>query len=196
MYQQGTPCFILDGIVMKKHLLPLALLFSGISPAQALDVGDISSFMNSDSSTLSKTIQNSTDSGRLINIRLERLSSPLDDGQVIAMDKPDELLLTPASLLLPAQASEVIRFFYKGPADEKERYYRIVWFDQALSDAQRDNANRSAVATASARIGTILVVAPRQGELPLSVRQRLPDKYRKCDAADPRLRPLPESRQW
>ncbi|MGK3397666.1 hypothetical protein ACSLNJ_18145, partial [Escherichia coli] len=110
---------------MKKHLLPLALLFSGISPAQALDVGDISSFMNSDSSTLSKTIQNSTDSGRLINIRLERLSSPLDDGQVIAMDKPDELLLTPASLLLPAQASEVIRFFYKGPADEKERYYRI-----------------------------------------------------------------------
>ncbi|STS80458.1 CFA/I fimbrial auxiliary subunit [Klebsiella pneumoniae] len=39
---------------------------------------------------------------------------------------------------------------------------RIVWFDQALSDAQCDNANRSAVATASARIGTILVVAPRQ----------------------------------
>ena len=103
---------------MKKHLLPLALLFSGYH-RPALDVGDIFIVMNSDSSTLSKTIQNSTDSGRLINIRLERLSSPLDDGQVIAMDKPDELLLTPASLLLPAQASEVIRFFYKGPADEK-----------------------------------------------------------------------------
>lgn len=179
---------------MKKHLLPLALLFSGISPAQALDVGDISSFMNSDSSTLSKTIKNSTDSGRLINIRLERLSSPLDDGQVISMDKPDELLLTPASLLLPAQASEVIRFFYKGPADEKERYYRIVWFDQALSDVQRDNANRSASHCFrphrhhSGR-------RPSSGELPLSVRQRLPDKYRKCDAADPRLRTLPESRQ-
>ena len=147
---------------MKKHLLALGLLLAGVSPAQALDVGDISSFMNSGSSTLSKTIKNSTDSGRLINIHLERLSSPLDGGQVIPMDKPDEVLLTPASLLLPAQASDVIRFFYKGPADDKERYYRIVWFDQALSDAQRDNANRSAVATASARIGTILVVAPRQ----------------------------------
>ena len=119
---------------MKKHLLALGLLLAGVSPAQALDVGDISSFMNSGSSTLSKTIKNSTDSGRLINIHLERLSSPLDGGQVIPMDKPDEVLLTPASLLLPAQ----------------------------LSDAQRDNANRSAVATASARIGTILVVAPRQ----------------------------------
>lgn len=91
---------------MKKHLLPLALLFSGISPAQALDVGDISSFMNSDSSTLSKTIQNSTDSGRLINIRLERLSSPLDDGQVIAMDKPDELLLLPPACCYPPKPAK------------------------------------------------------------------------------------------
>ena len=147
---------------MKKHLLALGLLLAGVSPAQALDVGDISSFMNSGSSTLSKTIKNSTDSGRLINIHLERLSSPLDGGQVIPMDKPDEVLLTPASLLLPAQASDVIRFFYKGPADDKERYYRIVWFDQALSDAQRNGSTRSAVATASARIGTILVVAPRK----------------------------------
>ncbi|GHM00064.1 hypothetical protein KPZU40_00390 [Klebsiella pneumoniae] len=58
---------------MKKHLLALGLLLAGVSPAQALDVGDISSFMNSGSSTLSKTIKNSTDSGRLINIHLERL---------------------------------------------------------------------------------------------------------------------------
>lgn len=147
---------------MKNHILAIGLLLSGITPALALDVGDISSFMNSDSSTLSKEINNTTDSGRLINIHMERLTSPLDDGKVIPMDKPDEVLLTPASLLLPARANDVIRFFYKGPADDKERYYRIVWFDQALSDAQRNGSARSAVATASARIGTILVVAPRK----------------------------------
>ncbi len=149
---------------MKKHILAISLLLSTMTPALALDVGDISSFMNSESSTLSKEIKNTTDSGRLINIHMERLSSPLDGGKVIPMDKQDEILLTPASLLLPAKASDVIRFFYKGPADDKERYYRIVWFDQALSDAQRDSARRSAVATASARIGTILVVAPRKAD--------------------------------
>lgn len=147
---------------MKKHILAIGLLLNTMTPALALDVGDISSFMNSDSSTLSKEIKNTTDSGRLINIHMERLSSPLDGGKVIPMDKQDEILLTPASLLLPAKASDVIRFFYKGPADDKERYYRIVWFDQALSDAQRNGSTRSAVATASARIGTILVVAPRK----------------------------------
>lgn len=147
---------------MKKHILAIGLLLSGITPALALDVGDISSFMHSDSSTLSKEIKNTTDSGRLINIRMERLSSPAEGGQVIPMDKHDEVLLTPASLLLPAKTSDTIRFFYKGTADDKERYYRIVWFDQALSDAQNGNSTRSAVATASARIGTILVVAPRK----------------------------------
>ena len=147
---------------MKKHILAIGLLLSTMTPALALDVGDISSFMNSGSSTLSKEIKNTTDSGRLINIHMERLSSPLDGGKVIPMDKQDEILLTPASLLLPAKASDVIRFFYKGPADDKERYYRIVWLDQALSDAQRNGSTRSAVATASARIGTILVVAPRK----------------------------------
>ena len=147
---------------MKNQILAISLLLSTMTPALALDVGDISSFMNSESSTLSKEIKNTTDSGRLINIHMERLSSPLDGGKVIPMDKQDEILLTPASLLLPAKASDVIRFFYKGPADDKERYYRIVWFDQALSDAQRNGSTRSAVATASARIGTILVVAPRK----------------------------------
>lgn len=147
---------------MKNHILAIGLCFCAIMPARALDVGDISSFMNSDSSVLSKEIKNTTDSGRLINIHMERLSSPLDGGNVIAMESLDEVLLTPASLLLPAKSSDVIRFFYKGPTDDKERYYRIVWFDQALSDAQRNGAARSAVATASARIGTILVVAPRK----------------------------------
>lgn len=147
---------------MKNRILAIGLCFCAIMPARALDVGDISSFMNSESSVLSKEIKNTTDSGRLINIHMERLSSPLDGGNVIAMESQDEVLLTPASLLLPAKSSDVIRFFYKGPTDDKERYYRIVWFDQALSDAQRNGAARSAVATASARIGTILVVAPRK----------------------------------
>ncbi len=136
MHQQGISLLFTDGIVMKKHLLALRLLLARVSPAQALDVGDISSFMNSGSSTLSKTIKNSTDSGRLINIHLERLSSPLDGGRLSRWTNR-MVLLTPASLLLPARGQRCDPLLLQGPADDKERYYRIVWFDQALSDAQR-----------------------------------------------------------
>jgi hypothetical protein len=172
---------------MKKHILAIGLLLSTMTPALALDVGDISSFMNSDSSTLSKEIKNTTDSGRLINIHMERLSSPLDGGKVIPMDKQDEILLTPASLLLPAKASDVIRFFYKGPADDKERYYRIVWFDQALSDAQRNGSG-----THRHHPGG----GPEKSELPLSVRQRHVDQYRQRHPAHSGLWPVPETGGW
>ena len=148
--------------MMKKCILAAGLFFCTAPSVLALDVGDISSFINSDASVLNKEIKNNTDSGRLINIRVERLTTPLEGGKVIPMESREELLLTPASLLMPAQSTEAIRFFYKGPADDKERYYRIVWFDQSLSDAQPETSSRTAVVTASARIGTILVVAPRK----------------------------------
>jgi hypothetical protein len=141
-----------------KHISLAALLLLSLShPVFALDVGEISSFMHSDSARLSKEIKNTTDSGRLVN-------SPLESGAVVPMGSKDEMLLSPASLILPANASDVIRFYYKGPADGQERYYRIVWFDQALSDVGQNSARRNAVATTSARIGTILVVAPRQDQ--------------------------------
>ncbi|MGQ5716431.1 EcpB family pilus assembly chaperone [Enterobacter cloacae] len=144
-----------------RFLTFMLAVFISIS-ANAVDVGDITSFINSDSAVISKEIKNTTDSGRLVNISIEKLDSPLEGGKVIPMEKKDEILLTPSSILMPAKSSEVIRFFYKGPEDDKERYYRIVWFDQALSNVQNNGSKRSAVATASARIGTILVVAPRK----------------------------------
>ena len=147
---------------MTRFSLAVTLMLMLLRPALALDVGEISSFMPGDSARLSKEIKNTTDSGRLVTIKIERISSPLASGTVIPMNSRDEILLSPASLILPANASDVIRFYYKGPNDAQERYYRIVWFDQALSEAGQNSARRNAVATTSARIGTILVVAPRQ----------------------------------
>ncbi|MDU3890150.1 MAG: hypothetical protein E7G91_12820, partial [Serratia liquefaciens] len=134
---------------MKRLSLAACLLLSLSQPVFALDVGEISSFMHSDSARLSKEIKNTTDSGRLVNIKIERISSPLESGTVLPMGSKDEMLLSPASLILPANASDVIRFYYKGPSDNQERYYRIVWFDQALSDVGKNSAKRNAVATTS-----------------------------------------------
>lgn len=147
---------------MKYSLFAISIIIGIISKSYAIDVGNISTFIYSDTDKVSKEIKNATDTGRLVNISIERISSPLDDGKIIKKESEDELLLSPASLLLPAESTENINFFYNGPKDDKERYYRIFWFDQTLTDAQTNNNKRSAVATASARISTILVVAPRK----------------------------------
>ncbi|WP_337262251.1 MULTISPECIES: hypothetical protein [unclassified Serratia (in: enterobacteria)] len=149
---------------MNRFYFSIPLLISLCHSAWALDVGAISAFMHSDSAILSKEIKNTTDNGRLVNIKIERISNPSESGAIIPMETKDEMLLSPASLMMPANASDVIRFYYKGPEDNKERFYRITWLDQALSDVGQNTAKRNAVATTSARIGTILVVTPRKAQ--------------------------------
>lgn len=147
---------------MKMKITPLLLLCFLTAKSFALDVGDITAFINSDKNTLVREITNESDSGRWITIKINRISTPRDGGQVIAMEQPGEMLLSPASILLPAHSTEIIHFFYKGPADDKERYYRIVWTDRSIDTGDNTSKQRRAVATTSSIIGTILVAAPRQ----------------------------------
>ncbi|HHU4045452.1 TPA: hypothetical protein ACUB6H_001012 [Enterobacter cloacae] len=146
---------------MNKYL-PFAIL-AGIATSfssWAINVGDITSIMTSEQSSLSKEIINTTNSARYVSVTVKRLSSPLPDGTEISIN-PGELLSTPASLILPGDAKDVFRFFYKGPEDDKERYYRLQWIDEPVSESAATKAGKAATATALAEIGTILVVAPR-----------------------------------
>ncbi|MGU0041046.1 EcpB family pilus assembly chaperone [Citrobacter freundii complex sp. 2025EL-00176] len=148
---------------MKKYL-PAAMLVGLVTSFSgwAINVGDITSIMTSAESSLSKEITNTTDSARYVSVSVKQLSSPLAGGIEIKPVNSGELLSTPANLILPGQAKDVFRFFYKGPADDIERYYRLQWIDEPVTESAETRANKMAVATASAEIGTILVVAPRK----------------------------------
>lgn len=136
------------------------LLIPGIS--QAINVGAVTTFIDAGSQEVAKQIENGSDQARLVTVTVTRISSPEEGGQEIPMEVDGELMLSPSRLMLPANAKNNVRFFYKGPQDDKERYYRIRWLDTALSVDDQRNERRQAVATTSAQIGTILVVTPRQ----------------------------------
>lgn len=55
-----------------------------------------------------------------------------------------------ATLILSGQAKDVFRFFYKSPADDVERYYRLQWIDEPVTERAETRANKVAVVTASA----------------------------------------------
>jgi hypothetical protein len=88
--------------------------------------------MTSEESSLSKEI-NTTDSARYVSVTVKQLSSPLPGGVEMNLANPGELLSTPANLILPGDAKDVFRFFYKGP--DKERYYRLQWIDEPVSES-------------------------------------------------------------
>ncbi len=102
-----------------ESIIPLSLLFTVTPSSHAINVGDVTSIMGPDASTLAKEIINTTDTARYVSVSVERISSPMAGGTVIPMANRSELLSTPASLILPGNAKENFRFFYKGPQDNR-----------------------------------------------------------------------------
>ncbi|WNN73838.1 hypothetical protein RIN60_11195 [Kluyvera cryocrescens] len=147
-------------MLFKSLLVGLPLLFSSIY-AYAINVGEVTSMMTANATILVKEISNTTDTARYISVKVERLSSPMAGGEIIPMESKSELLSTPASLILPGNAKENFRFFYKGPEDNKERYYRLSWTDEPVTEFSTEQNKKKGEATTSAIISTILVVAPR-----------------------------------
>ncbi|ATG15526.1 TPA: hypothetical protein ACS7XC_003485 [Providencia alcalifaciens] len=147
---------------MKKITLALALL--SILPLKmsfAVNVGNITEIISSDEDSLAKEIENTVNTARLVNLTIEKIDSPLEGGKVIPVTDPNEILSTPANLILPGQAKDVFKIIYQGPKDDKERYYRLNWKDDPIGESGVTQSTKSASATTSATISTILVVAPR-----------------------------------
>ncbi|HDX8346002.1 TPA: hypothetical protein RQM99_002405 [Aeromonas dhakensis] len=145
-----------------RSIISFIFLLACTSPVKAINVGSITTFIDSADDNVSKEIENNSEQARLVTVSIERISSPEEGGITIPMEMDGELLLSPSRLLLPAKAKNNVRFFYKGLEDDIERYYRITWRDTSLSVDEQRNGRRQAMATTSAQIGTILVVSPRK----------------------------------
>lgn len=147
---------------MKKITLALILLsWLPLKSSFAVNVGNITEIISSNEDTLSKKIENTVDTARLVNLTIEKIDSPLDTGKVITVTDPNEILSTPANLILPGHAKDIFKIIYQGPKDNKERYYRLNWKDDPIGESGVTQSAKSASATTSATISTILVVAPR-----------------------------------
>lgn len=147
---------------MKKIISALILLsILPIKNSLAVNVGNITEIISSDRDTLAKEIENTVSTARLVNLTIEKIDSPLENGKVIPVNDPNEILSTPANLILPGNAKDVFKIIYQGPRDDKERYYRLNWKDDPIGENGVTQSSKSASATTSATISTILVVAPR-----------------------------------
>ena len=84
----------------------LFLLFIS-SSALAINVGKVTTIIPADADSTAKEIKNEADSVRIVSVRAQRISSPMDEGIVINPEKVDELLLTPTRMVMPAGTSNI-----------------------------------------------------------------------------------------
>ncbi|HHR5860536.1 TPA: hypothetical protein ACS70L_003301 [Providencia alcalifaciens] len=146
---------------IQRLIISLPLYFFYSINSLAVNVGNITEILSSDENSLAKEIENTVGTARLVNLTIDKISSPLEDGQIIPISNHNEILSTPSNLILPGKTKDVFKIIYQGPEDDKERYYRLNWKDEPIGEIGATQSQKSALATTSATISTIFVVAPR-----------------------------------
>lgn len=105
--------------------LTLASLWLLAAPlAQAISVGNLTFSLASDAEFAAKRVINNNKSARLYRVSVVGIDRP-GGHEVRARPADGELLFAPRQLTLQAGESEYFKFYYHGPKDNRERYYRV-----------------------------------------------------------------------
>ncbi|KFK96840.1 MULTISPECIES: fimbria/pilus periplasmic chaperone [unclassified Serratia (in: enterobacteria)] len=144
---------------MKKRLLWLLCLPLS---AGAINVGPMTFAMHQDEAFVAKRVLNNNNSARIYQVSIRAIDKP---GQQETRSRPadGELLFAPKQLILQAGQGEYYKFYYHGPKDNKERYYRVAF--REVPTNYQDAAQRGKASVNLEPIvvmDTILVVRPRE----------------------------------
>lgn len=144
--------------------LKITLILFWLQPklSEAISVGDLTFSIPADSYYLTKKIDNQNNSARLYQLSVIAIDKP---GQHEKVSEPvaGELLYAPRQVILSAGQSEYFKFYYHGPADNHERYYRVLFREiPTQNNLNYKNKNSSITLDPVIVLSTILVVRPRK----------------------------------
>lgn len=92
--------------------------------AAAINVGTLTFAMDQDRSFTAKRVLNNNRGARLYQVSIRAIDRP-GEREVRSRPADGELLFAPRQLTLQAGQAEYYKFFYRGPQDNRERYYRV-----------------------------------------------------------------------
>ncbi|EPY7157997.1 fimbria/pilus periplasmic chaperone [Klebsiella quasipneumoniae] len=149
------------GATLTKALLTLSCLLAA-PLAQAISVGNLTFSLPAEADFASKRVVNNNKSARLYRITVSAIDRP-GGSEVRSRPGDGELLFAPRQLALQAGESEYFKFYYHGPRDNRERYYRVSFREIPTRNLTRRSPTGGEVSMEPVVVmDTILVVRPRQ----------------------------------
>lgn len=118
--------------------------------------------MASDASFISKRIVNDGSKQNLYGIAAVKIDRPGAGGEHRERIANGELLFAPLSFSLSPGGGEFFKIFYRGPQDDKERYYRILFKEMPMLLFPEQRGGKKSEAVPAVAMETILVVRPRK----------------------------------
>ncbi|MCW9445980.1 fimbria/pilus periplasmic chaperone [Klebsiella oxytoca] len=130
--------------------------------AHAISVGDMTFSMAPDAEFVAKRVVNHNKTARLYGVSVIGIDRP-GGNEIRSRPADGELLFAPRQFTLQAGMQEYFKFYYRGPQDNRERYYRVVFREiPTLDTLKRNKAGARISLEPVVVVDTILVVRPRQ----------------------------------
>ena len=152
------------GATLTKALLTVGCLLAA-PLAQAISVGNLTFSLPAEADFASKRVVNNNKSARLYRIAVSAIDRP-GGSEVRSRPVDGELLFAPRQLVLQAGESEYFKFYYHGPRDNRERYYRVSFREIPTRNLTRRSPTGGEVSMEPVVVrDTILVVRPREVQI-------------------------------
>ncbi|EOZ4095343.1 fimbrial chaperone EcpE, partial [Escherichia coli] len=149
------------GVTLTKALLTVVCMLAA-PLTQAISVGNLTFSLPSETDFVSKRVVNNNKSARIYRIAISAIDSP-GSSELRTRPVDGELLFAPRQLALQAGESEYFKFYYHGPRDNRERYYRVSFREVPTRNLTKRSPTGGEVSTEPVVVmDTILVVRPRQ----------------------------------
>lgn len=129
---------------------------------EAISVGNLTFSLGAEESFAAKRVLNNNQSARLYQVSVVGIDRP-GGKEVRSRPADGELLFAPRQLTLQAREGEYFKFYYHGPQDNRERYYRVSFREiPTRNRVERNTAGAAVSIDPVVVVETILAVRPRQ----------------------------------
>ena len=118
--------------------------------------------MGSKEDFISKYVTNDTETNNLYTVSAYAIEKPSNTNEV-RLNTPDkEILYAPLRKTIDKKVTDLFKIYYRGPKDDKERYYRVSFVETPLTLYNNKQTDRASTYLPSIALSTILIVRPRK----------------------------------
>ena len=160
---------------MMKKMLFIGLCGLCIQPASAVYFDSIIYDMDASKDFISRPLVNDTSSNNLYTISAYKIARPGNGNERPVPGQDKDLVWSPLQFTVQANGQEYFKLYYRGPGDDIERYYRVIFKETPVTVFPWRMEQKKLNIVPSVSMSTILIVRPRVSSM-RSTKPRAPLK--------------------
>jgi len=143
-----------------------------VQPVRAIYLNSLIYDIESDKQFLSIPVVNDTSRSNLYTVSAFRIDKPGEGGENRIRGSEMDVIWSPLSITIPAGGKDFFKVFYRGPKDNQERYFRIVFRESPITIIPFRNDEKATDVVPMVTMSAILIVRPRNTNLMHAIDER------------------------